>query len=168
MWRSLKWASFSPRNPLNGCCQPCLISFPVFQEKSSPNCFPVAIWASVWGPFGELSQWFFSSGCGYTLKWVVVKVRASAASDGHKDRMSRLDKALGCLQLCQTDFEGHLELVWCIHFWEEHKIAEWPFPKIFCLTPTPRPCQTLEYAHKIHIKCKEMMQKDIFSLLLGS
>lgn len=57
--------------------------------------------------------------------------------------------------------------MWCIHFWEEHKIAGWPFPRIFCLIATPSPCQALEYAHRIHIKCKEMMQKDIFSLLLG-
>lgn len=81
-WRSLKQASLSPRKPLTVAVGHA--EFFCFPGKTSPGCSPKAIWTFLWGPLREISQWFRFSGCGSALKWMVVKDKGSAETNGSR------------------------------------------------------------------------------------
>lgn len=139
-------------------------NFPVFQEN--PPQAPPAIWASLRGPFWELCQWFLSSGCGYALKWMVVKVRGSAVSDRHRGSEDQSQQGTETLPALPNRFPGASEICVMHSFWGGAWNSRAVIPQNFWSVypcPTRRSCKALENVYRTHIKCKEMMQKDICS-----
>lgn len=82
-WRRLKRASLSLRKRLTVALGH--EGFFCFPGKTSPSCCPKAICTSPWGPVREFSRWFYFSGCGNALKWMVVKVKGSAETNRQRE-----------------------------------------------------------------------------------